>query len=184
MNALLTALALLSAAAPGARVLDLDARASTVRFHVEHKLHQVDGVSRGAEGKAVLDADGAVRAMVRVPVQSFDSGDANRDSHMLQALEAGRFPFVVFKGVGSLAGAAPGGRPVELKLRGELEFHGVKRPVEVPVTVELGQDGSARVRGTFTVSLEAHGVERPSLLFVKLEDTCKVAVDLTLGRAG
>jgi polyisoprenoid-binding protein YceI len=184
MNALLTALALLSAASPGAQVLDLDARASTVRFQVEHKLHKVDGLSHGAEGKAVLDADGGVRTMVRIPVQSFESGDANRDSHMLETLEAGRFPYVVFKGVGALAGAAPGGKPVELRLRGELEFHGVKRPVEVPVTVELGRDGSARVRGTLTVSLDAHGVERPSLLFVKLEDACTIAIDLKLGRAG
>jgi len=122
--------------------------------------------------------------MVRIPVQSFDSGDANRDSHMLETLEAGRFPYVVFKGVGTLAGATPGGKPVELKLRGELEFHGVKRAVEVPVTVELGKDGSARVRGTLTVSLDAHGVERPSLLFVKLEDACTIAIDLRLGRAG
>jgi len=184
MTAAFAIVALLSATAPGAQVLDLDARASTVRFHVEHKLHKVDGTSRGAEGKALLDADGAVRAMVRIPVQSFDSGDANRDSHMLETLEAGRFPYVVFKGVGTLGGATPGGKPVGLTLRGELEFHGVKRAVEVPVTVELGKDGSARVRGTLTVSLDAHGVERPSLLFVKLEDACTIAIDLKLGRAG
>jgi len=184
MTAALAIAALLSAAVPGAQVLDLQPAASSIKFHVEHKLHTVEGTSRAAEGKALLDADGAVRVMVRVPVQSFDSGDANRDSHMLETLEAGRFPQVVFKGVGTLKGAAPGGKPVELSLRGELEFHGVKRAVEVPVTVELGQDGSVRVRGTLTVSLDAHGVERPSLLLVKLEDPCTITLDLKLGRAG
>jgi polyisoprenoid-binding protein YceI len=183
MTAALALLPLLLAAAPGAGTYDLQPAASSLRYHVEHKLHQVDATSRAAEGKALLDAEGAVRVMVRVPVQSFDSGDANRDSHMLETLEAGRFPYVIFKGVGTLAGAAPG-KPAPLSLRGELEFHGVKRAVTVPVTVELGQDGTARVKGTLTVSLDAHGVERPSLLLVKLEDACTITLDLTLRRAG
>jgi polyisoprenoid-binding protein YceI len=102
---------------------------------------------------------------------------------MLETMEAGRFPHVVFKGVGTLA-AAPAGKPAPLTLRGELELHGVKRAIEVPVTVELGQDGTARVKGRLTVSLDAHGVERPSLLLVKLEDACTVTLDLVLRRAG
>jgi polyisoprenoid-binding protein YceI len=183
VNVSLAALALLLATGAGPRVLDLDPAASTVRFHVDHKLHQVEGVSRGAEGKAILEPDGPVRTMVRIPLQSFDSGDANRDAHMLETLQAGRFPNVVFKGVGRLAGG-PQGAPVPVTLRGELDFHGVKRSVEVPVTVEFAADGSARVRGTLVVSLEAHQVERPSLLLVKLDDACTITFDLKLRRAG
>jgi polyisoprenoid-binding protein YceI len=178
----LAALALLAAASPTPGVLALDPAASTVRYHLTHSLHTVDGVSRGAEGKAVIDEAGGVRAMVRIPVQSFDSGDANRDSHMLETMEAGRFPFVVFKGVGTVARAAPGGPPVEVTLLGELELHGVKRQFEVPVSVELGRDGSARVRGRFTVSLEAHRIQRPSLLLVKVDDACTIVFDLRMGR--
>jgi polyisoprenoid-binding protein YceI len=182
MPAALAALALALAAGP--QVLTLDGAASAVRFHVNHKLHTVDGVSRAAEGKAVLEPDGAVKTMVRIPVQTFDTGDSNRDSHMLETLEPGKFPHVVFKGVGKLEGAATPGKPVAVTLRGELDFHGVKRPVEVPVTVEFAADGSARVKGRFTVSLDAHRVERPSLLMVKLDDECAIALDLKLGRTG
>ena len=71
-----------------------------------------------------------------------------------------------------------------MTLRGELDFHGVKRPVEVPVTVQFGTDGSARVQGKLTVSLEAYQIERPSLLLVKLDDACTIAFDLKLGRSG
>jgi polyisoprenoid-binding protein YceI len=184
LNVILATLALLVATAADPQVLVLDPAASAVRFHVNHKLHQVDGVSKGAEGKAVLEADGTFRTMVRIPVQSFDSGDSNRDSHMLETLQAGRFPNVVFKGVGKVSGAAPGGKPISATLRGELEFHGVKRAVEVPVTVEFGKDGSARVLGKLTVSLEAHQVERPSMLMMKLDDDCAIAFDLKLGRSG
>jgi polyisoprenoid-binding protein YceI len=182
VNATLALLALLvSSADPHA--LTLDAAASAVRFHVNHKLHTVDGVSRAAEGKAMLDADGTVRTMVRIPVQSFDSGDSNRDSHMLETLQAGKFPYVIFKGVGKVPGNAPG-KPAQVVLRGELDFHGVKRAVEVPVTVEFGKDGSARVQGKMVVSLEAHQVERPSMLTIKLDDECSIAFDLKLGRSG
>jgi polyisoprenoid-binding protein YceI len=90
---------------------------------------------------------------------------------------------VVFKGVGKVALPAPGAKPATLALRGELDFHGVKRPVEVPVTVEVDRDGSARVRGKLTVSLEAHRIERPSLLMIKLDDACVVELDLKLGRS-
>jgi len=183
VNAPLAILALLVAGADP-QVLTLDPAASVVRFHVNHALHKVDGASRAVEGKAMLDADGTVRTMVRIPVQSFDSGDANRDSHMLETLQAGKFPHVVFKGVGKVSGTAPGGKPADVVLRGELDFHGVKRPVEVPVTVEFGRDGSARVRGKLTVSLEAHQVERPSMLTIKLDDDCTIAFDLKLGRSG
>jgi polyisoprenoid-binding protein YceI len=184
LDAILATLALLVATGADPQVLVLDPAASAVRFHVNHKLHQVDGVSKGAEGKAIVDADGTVRTMVRIPVQSFDSGDANRDSHMLETLQAGTFPNVVFKGVGKVSGAAPGGKPVDVTLRGELDFHGVKRAVSVPVTVEFGRDGSARVRGQLVVSLEAHQIERPSLLMVKLDDDCTITFDLKLGRSG
>jgi polyisoprenoid-binding protein YceI len=184
VNAPVVALALLLSAGAEPQVLTLDPTASTVRFHVSHKLHEVDGLSKGAEGKAVLEAGGQLRTMVRIPLQSFDSGDANRDAHMLEVLQAGRFNNVVFKGVGTVAGAAPGDKPVTVTLRGELDFHGVKRAIEVPVTVEFGPDGSARVRGTLVVSLEAYQVERPSMLMMKLDDECTIAFDLKLGRSG
>jgi polyisoprenoid-binding protein YceI len=182
VNVILATLALLLAGADP-QVLTLDPSASTVRYHVNHKLHTVDGISRAAEGKAIVDPDGTVKTMVRIPVQSFDSGDSNRDSHMLETLQAGKFPNVIFKGVGKVPVAAPGGKPASVTLRGELDFHGVKHPVEVPVTVEFGGDGSAHVRGSLAVSLEAHQVERPSMLAIKLDDECTIAFDLKLRKS-
>lgn len=182
MTALLGALALLAAASSGPQALAVDAAASTIRFRVDHKLHKVEGLSRTIEGRAVVE-DGKVRAMLRVPVQSFDSGDANRDSHMRETLEAGRFPHVVLKVAGSAGLPAPGAKPVQVALRGELDFHGVKRPVEVVATLAAERDGSLRVTSRLDVSLEAHGIERPSLLLVKLEDACAVDVDLKLRSA-
>jgi polyisoprenoid-binding protein YceI len=181
MTAALAALALLAAAAEP-QAYTVDAAKSVVRYHVNHKLHAADGRSSSIEGKAVVQPDGKVLAMVRVPVATFDSGDSNRDANLRDTLEATRHPFVVFKGVTSLVMPAASGKAIPTKMQGELEFHGVKRAVEVPVTLEFAANGSARVKGKMTLSLDAYKVERPSLLMIKLDDDCTVEFDLELRR--
>lgn len=179
---LASALALASASSP--QTLTVDPSATVVRFHLNHKMHEVDGRSTAVEGKAVVEPGGRVLAMVRIPVASFDSGDANRDSHMRETLDTGKHPFVVFKGVASMVVPAAYGKAVPMTLQGELDFHGVTRPLEVPVSVEFGEDGSAVVKGRMKVSLEAHLVKRPSLLFVKVDDECTIEFSLEMRRAG
>ena len=177
---LASAAAVALAAALGATPFTVDPAASAVRFHLHHKMHAVDARSTQIEGKALLGDDGRVQAMVRVPVASFDSGDGNRDSHMRETLESAKFPFVVYKAVTSLVLPAAAGKPVEAELQGELDFHGVKRPLAVPAQITFEKDGSALVRARFPVNLEAHGIERPSLLFVKVDENVELDVQLKL----
>lgn len=171
--------ALLAAALPSQGSFSVDSSASTVQYTIVHKLHRVEGTSHEVEARAVLKDDGSLLAMVRVPVASFRSGDGNRDEHMLEAMDAGKFPYVVFKGVAQLGAGRelPSG---PLALKGELDLHGVRTPLTVPVTVVQRPDGSLQARGSFGVSLDAHHVERPSLLFVKIDDDCRIDFDLVM----
>jgi polyisoprenoid-binding protein YceI len=164
------------------RVFAVDPAGSVVKFHLDHKMHKVDGKSSQIEGKAVVGEDGRVMAMVRIPAASFDTGDGNRDSHMRETLEVSKFPFVVFKGVTTLTVPVAHGKPIPMKLQGELDFHGVKQAMELPVEVSFS-DGGAVVRLKFAVSLDAHRIERPSLLFVKVEDQLLMDVQLKLNAA-
>src|SRR5271170_7252995 len=66
---------------------------STLTYHVSHPLHQTEGVSHAARGKGVCHA-GQCDFLIAVPVKSFDSGDSNRDLHMLQVTRGGQFPMV------------------------------------------------------------------------------------------
>jgi hypothetical protein len=140
----------------------------------------VEGTSRAVEGRVRLQPDGGAQVMVRARVDGFDSGTGNRDAHVREALEAARHPYVVLKAVG--AGARPAAYPatVQLRLAGELELHGRARPIEVPVTVRWETEDRARGEAAFEVSLEAHEVERPSLLFVKVDDRLEIRVRLEL----
>jgi polyisoprenoid-binding protein YceI len=181
---LASALILLLAApspSPTARTFAVDASASTLRYRVVHRLHTVEAASLQAEGKVVLQPGGRLLVMVRAEVASFASGDANRDAHMQEVLDVARFPHVIFKGIADAAGLSGGTATADpLPIDGELELHGVKQRLRVPVRVELRPDGTAHVRASLDVSLDAHRVERPALLFVKVDDLFRVEVDLLL----
>src|SRR5437879_13602302 len=69
---------------------------SSLTFHVSHPLHQVDGVSHAARGKGVCHA-GQCDFLIAVPVKSFDSGDSNRDLHMVQATRGAQFPMITVR---------------------------------------------------------------------------------------
>lgn len=174
----------LVAATNGDTILTADPGACSLHYRVVHKLHEVEAVSRSVEAKALVSADGTVRVMVRAPVASFRSGDGNRDEHMLEAVEASRFPYATVKATGRVQLPAVLPAKIETVMDAVVDFHGVQAIEKVPVAIALAQDGTARVTGTFNLSLDRYHVDRPSLLFVKIDDACSITIDLTLRRGG
>src|SRR5271167_523078 len=69
---------------------------STLAYHVSHPLHQSEGVSHAARGKGVCH-DGQCDFLIAVPVKSFDSGDSNRDLHMIQVTRGAQFPMITVR---------------------------------------------------------------------------------------
>ena len=62
---------------------------STLTYHMSHPMHEVDGVSHAARGKGICHA-GWCDFLIAVPVKTFDSGDTNRDLHMIEATRGAR----------------------------------------------------------------------------------------------
>ena len=69
---------------------------STLSYHMSHPMHQVDGVSHAAKGKGTCHA-GQCSFLIAAPVKSFDSGDTNRDLHMLESTRGAQFPMVAVR---------------------------------------------------------------------------------------
>jgi hypothetical protein len=69
---------------------------SILTYHMSHPLHEVDGVSHAACGKGVCHA-GQCDFLLAVQVKTFDSGDTNRDLHMLQVTRGAEFPVVTVR---------------------------------------------------------------------------------------
>jgi polyisoprenoid-binding protein YceI len=154
---------------------NLDAK-STVTYTVIHKLHHVEGTNGKLEGKARRLDDGTVQAMVRGQVKDFDSHNGNRDEHMLETVEAGKYPTVTVKA--TLKEADPAPKSYKAEATCEVTLHGVTQTAKMPVDVTYDDAGKAHVTGSFTVSLDGFKVQRPALLFVPVDDALKVDVDL------
>lgn len=167
------------AQAPGVVAYSVDTPRSKVTYTMVHKLHKWSGVSQKAEGKARVLPDGKAQVMVRIPVESFDSGNANRDAHMKETVEAARHPMVELKAVGDGVVAPAGGAgEVTRTFHGEITFHGVKKTLEIPVKLIFAADGTISATAHITVSVEAFEIKRPSLMLVKVDDAMDIDADL------
>jgi polyisoprenoid-binding protein YceI len=180
MNALIVLTLSFLNQAPSSQILALDASKSTIRYVVVHKLHTVEGVSHAAEGRIALLPDGKAQVMVRAAVSSFKSGDANRDEHVEEVLETSKYSHVTFKAIVEASPPVKFPSTADLNVQGELEFHGRKRPETVTLRIEWLSPTEAHVKADFKISLETYSVERPSLFFMKVDDSCAVSGDFVL----
>jgi hypothetical protein len=175
----MTVLCAASLAHAQAAAFTLDGGESSVVYHITHKLHKVEARSKKLDGRAMLSPEGKAQVAVRVPVESFDSGNVNRDEHMKETVDAAKYPLVELKAIG--AGVVPPASfPATEKkdFKIQLGFHGETRVFDVPV--ELTWESPTRVRASvsFNVSLDSYKVERPSLMFVKIDDALVIDAKL------
>ena len=147
---------------------------STLTYHVSHPLHQTDGVSHAARGKGVCHA-GQCDILIAVPVKSFDSGDSNRDLHMLQVTRGGQFPLVSVRT--RLPEAASASTTIHADL--EIEFAGQTAQYK-QVAFQLATQGNQiRISGTIPATLSDFKIDAPSLLAVPVKNEMPVRVDMT-----
>lgn len=170
----------LLAAVPSPRVFTVEPGQSRLTYSFDHALHEVRGESVSIEAKLMLWPDGKTQLMVRTPVASFKSGDANRDVHMQEVIEAAQHPYVILKAVIRLPEQPRPPGPWPLQFKGQLDFHGHKQMENIALKAQLTNESAVVVTGSFVVSLEKYKVERPSLLFLKLNDDCLIDFKLKL----
>ena len=145
--------------------------ASKVSYKIVHKFHEVEGVSTQVEGRAVVTG-GQVQIQVRIPVSSFNSGNANRDSNALSVVDGEHTPYVMLKGEGKVCD--PAAANCTFVLHSQLSFHGVAIPYDVNVDVTPGESGRMNAHFVLPVTLTKHAIELPSLLFIPIDDFMKV----------
>ncbi len=147
---------------------------STLTYHVSHPLKQTDGVSHAARGKGVCHA-GQCDFLIAVTVKSFDSGDSNRDLHMLQVTRGAQFPIVSVRT--RLLEAASASATIHADL--EIQFAGQTAQYK-QVALQLTPHGSQiRISGTIPATLSDFKIDPPSLLAVPVKNEMPVRVDMT-----
>jgi hypothetical protein len=176
MNARLPVLLLVLAHLSLSRAADVQwvLQKSTLTYHVSHPLHQTDGVSRAAKGKGICNS-GQCDFLIAVPVKSFDSGDSNRDLHMLQATRGAQFPLVSVRT--RLPEAVSGTATLDADL--EVQFAGqTVQYKQVPFQLTT-QGNQTRITGTIPAMLSDFRIDPPSLLGIAVKNEIPVRVDLT-----
>jgi hypothetical protein len=160
---------------------NLDAGRSKVSYHLVHKLHEFTGVDDGhLQGKAQVRDDGTALVEIVGQAKDFSSGNGNRDEHMMETVEAEKYPGVTVKAkmpLSAQSGSVDGTAKVQMNL------HGQNQTVEVPLHVTFSGN-SAHVTGEYDASVEGFGIKRPTLLFVPINDAMKITVDVWFNRAG
>lgn len=179
-NALLLSLCLGLFASP-ASGLDVETGLVDVTFHISHPAKEYDAhlTPDGGRGAITLEP-GAIektRAKFTILVDHFDSQNTRRDSHMVEVMEALVFPTIEWsvESVGGASGAwTPGTHTFQAT--GPLTVHGVTKPLTTPVTVTVAEDGSATFASDFTILLEDYAIERPTLVFVPIDNELPIKV--------
>lgn len=171
-----TLIALLLAALPTCASADSQwmLQGSTLTYHVSHPLHQSEGVSHAAKGKGVCHA-GQCDFLIAVPVKSFDSGDTNRDLHMLQVTRGAEFPLVTVRTRLPESDATASTIDADL----EIQFAGqTVQYKQVPFKVEK-QGNEIHLTGTIPATLADFKIEPPSLLTIPVKNDIPIRVDMT-----
>jgi hypothetical protein len=147
---------------------------STLSYHMSHPMHQVDGVSHAAKGKGTCHA-GQCSFLIAAPVKSFDSGDTNRDLHMLDATRGAQFPMVVVRT--SFPEAATTSSTIDADL--EIELAGQTAHYPHVVFQRAAEGNSVRITGTIPATCSDFKIDRPSFLTVPIKNEIPVKVEMT-----
>ncbi|HXA00981.1 MAG TPA: YceI family protein [Cytophagaceae bacterium] len=143
---------------------------SSITYKLHHKFHNVAATSKAI--KYMIDYD-PVKSQINsvtavADVTTFDSGNGNLDSHAMEVVEALKYPKVTFKSTNIIVSGNT------LNITGILTFHGVSKEIFFKANM-IRKDNTIEVDGNFPLSIDAFKVERPSLMFVKLDDKMEMS---------
>jgi YceI-like domain len=150
-------------------------KSSTLTYHVSHPLHQTDGVSHAARGKGLCH-EGQCEFLIAVPVKSFDSGDSNRDLHMIQVTRGAEFPMVTVRTRLPESESASASSTIKADL--EIQFAGQTAHFQ-QVPLDVKSEGSDKhITGTIPATLADFKIDPPSLLTMPVKNEIPVKLDL------
>lgn len=147
---------------------------STLTWHITHPMHDVDGVSHAAKGKGVCGG-GFCDFLIAVPVNTFNSGDSNRDLHMIQTVRGAEFPMVVVRTRIPQSEIHSGTIDADL----EVQFAGQTAHYSHVLFHRTQKGDEVEITGTIPATCSDFKIDRPSFLTVPIHNEIPVGVDTT-----
>lgn len=156
------------------RKIYADNSASSIVYFMSHPMHDWDASAKTF--KTVITYDDATKQINSVAsvakVQSFDSGNSNRDSHAIEVLDALRNPNITFVSNDIKEDGE------NLKIDGKLTFHGVTKPVTLNATRKDAKS-LMTITGKMEINMTDFGVEPPGLMGISAKETIRIDYTMT-----
>lgn len=149
-------------------------KSSTLAYHVTHPLHEVEGVSHSARGEGKCHA-GQCDFLVAATVKSFNSGDSNRDLHMLQVTKGAEFPIITVRF--HLPESALSQKTIHCDLR--IHFAGQVVTYKQVAFQQTIQGNEHHITGTIPATVSDFKINPPKLLMVPIHNQIPIDVDMT-----
>lgn len=156
---------------PPAKVSKLaaDKTKSSVTYYMYHPAHDWSGTCKTISCNILYnDSLKTINSVaVVIPISCFNSDNANRDSHTLEATEALKYPMVKF------VSSSISNKDSVLTVNGNLTFHNVTKPVSFTAKKRYaGKEMS--VVGGFSIKLTDYSIAPPTLMMAATEDLVKL----------
>ncbi len=142
---------------------------TSITYSMNHPLHAWTGESKEVNSIILTDETKTTifQVAVSAKVSTFDSKNANRDSHMMEVTEALKYPNVTFV---STSVTIEGG---DFTSMGSLTFHGISQPVALKG--KLTKEGNKLIfTGEFNLNMTQFKIEPPSLMGINTNDDFKL----------
>ena len=154
---------------------------SRITFFMQSTLHDFDGIAKEFDGFAEGDIEHIAetgKGSLKIKVKSMTTNHQKRDEYMMGDMEEGKYFFITF----FLKSAKPSyvsedKSKARLEITGDLEIHGTKKEVGIPVDV-MTVDGRIHIIGQKEISLKDFKVKPTSFLFLRVKDKMVIKFDI------
>ena len=147
-----------------------DKSSSEIVYSGKHFLHAWSGKNNNINGLLIIDprSNKIDKIAVLAYVKDFDSGNANRDSHSLEVLNALKFPEIIFFSEDLV------NENDSIIIKGNLEFHGRKINKNIQALVKK-RNKKIEFKGNFKISLSEFDIKPPSFMLAEIDDLIDIS---------
>lgn len=148
-----------------------------VRFNAEAPLNSYTGESNDLEGHIKLDSK---EVYFKVKVRSLDTDNDKRNKDMYGLMKINQYPYIEFEGrIADDLNLDQGKQKITVK--GEMKIRNVTRDITIEGTIQREED-KLRIEASWDILLSDYNIERPSILFYKVDDRHNIYVSAVLSK--
>jgi polyisoprenoid-binding protein YceI len=160
-----------------------------INFEVDSTWHLIEGDVPKVSGRIWLESKSdptSIRGELKAEVAAFDTDNGSRDKELRHVMDAEKFP-VVMMAITGFEGEPCS--PIKVEKAGEcrgvlkskITIRDVSKDVHLPYVIKQ-DEGNYDVKGDFSLQWAEFGVEDPSILVAKLDETVKIKYSLKMLR--